>query len=222
MTEIPQQASDTERRRLPRGPHGLSREEVRESQRARLLLGAIEAVAEYGYAATSVAHIHRRAGVSRTTFYELFDDKLDCFLAACRMASDVLASVLSDELAGIEHDCDAVAPLEKLDRLLGTYLRTLADNPTLSQVFLVEVYAAGPRAIRQRRDALETFIDLVAATHRGSQGLLGTAPEQRITAEVLVEAVSSKVTTAVALGEAATLLTLRGPMMRFAARILEP
>ncbi|MCZ7630823.1 MAG: TetR/AcrR family transcriptional regulator [Microthrixaceae bacterium] len=47
-------------------------------------MGATEAMAEHGYAATSVAHILGRAGVSRTTFYELFDDKADCFLAAWR------------------------------------------------------------------------------------------------------------------------------------------
>lgn len=177
-------------------------------------------MAEHGYAATSVAHILGRAGVSRTTFYELFDDKADCFLAAWRLGAGVITARLSEELARME--ADGAAPLEKLDGLLTVYLRTLADNPTLSRVFLVEVYAAGPRAIRQRRDALESFVDLVAETHRGSQGMLGTEPWQRTAAEVLVDAVSSRVTTAVALGETADLWALHEPMMRFAARVLDP
>src|SRR5690606_30880284 len=71
-------------KRLPRGPHGLPREEVERSQRERLLTAAAEAVAEKGYASMSVADILKGASVSRTTFYQLFDDKLDCFLAACR------------------------------------------------------------------------------------------------------------------------------------------
>lgn len=219
MTAMSQPAPSTAPRRLPRGPHRLTRQEVQKSQRDRLLLGATEAVAAKGYAATSVADILRYAGVSRTTFYELFDDKLGCFLEACRMAAEVVAAVVSEELVRIEADGQAT-PLEKLDRLLGAYLQTLADNPELARVFLVEVYAAGPAAIRQRRDSLEQFVDIVAATHRGSSGLLGTAPDQRFAAEVLVGAVSARVTTAVGLGEADTLLDLRGPLIEFAAHVI--
>lgn len=203
--------------RLPRGPHGLSREEVERSQRERLLLGAAEAVAEKGYAATSVADILRRAGVSRTTFYQQFDDKLDCFLAACAMATDILASMMIEELADID---DQVTPLGQLDRLLGAYLRALADNPTLARVFLVEVYAAGPTAIQQRREALEGFVDLLAATHDGEEGLLGTRPEQRFAAEVLAGAVSSMVTNAVGAGRTETVPDLHAPLMEMADRIL--
>lgn len=214
---MPEPASIGVRNRLPRGPHGLSRQEVEQSQRERLLFGATEAVAAKGYSAASVADILRYAGVSRTTFYQLFDDKLECFLAACEMASAVVASVMADELARIEAD-GVTSPMDKLDHLLGAYLQSLSDNPDLARVFLVEVYAAGPQAIRQRRDSLEQFVDLVATTHRDSQGLLGTAPEQRFAAEVLVAAVSSKATTAVGLGEAEQLVSLREPLMDFAAR----
>lgn len=203
--------------RLPRGPHRLSREEVERSQRERLLLGAADAVAEKGYAATSVADILRRAGVSRTTFYQLFDDKLDCFLGACTMATDLVASVMLDELATIDAEA---TPLERLDHLLGVYLRTLAAEPVLARVFLVEVYAAGPSAIQQRRRALEGFVDLLAATHDGEDGLLGTAPEQRFAAEVLAGAVSSMVTNAVGSGHPETVPGLHAPLMEMAAAIL--
>ena len=218
---MPTHTADAEPRRLPRGPHRLSREEVRRSQRDRLLTGAAEAVAAKGYAATSVADILERAGVSRTTFYQLFDGKLDCFLAACRMASDVVLAVLTDELARMEAD-GVTAPTDKLDRLLRAYLQTLADFPVLARVFLVEVYAAGTPAIRQRRDSLEQFVDLVAAAHRGRPGLLsGAGPEQRFAAEVLVGAVSSMVTTAVGVGETEGLPDLHEPLMRLATRMLD-
>ncbi len=39
-------------------------------------------VAERGAANVSVAHVVERAGVSRRTFYELFADREECFLAA--------------------------------------------------------------------------------------------------------------------------------------------
>ena len=198
----------------------MTRQEVERSQRDRLLWGAVESIAEQGYAATSVAEIIRRAGVSRTTFYQLFEDKLDCFLAAYRMASGVVAAVLAEELVRIEADRD-VAPIDQLDRLLDAYLRTLADNPVLSRVFLVEVYAAGPEAIAQRRASLDQFVDLVAATHRDASGLLGSGPDQRFAAQVLVEAVSSMVTTATGAGDVASLPDLRAPLIELAARMLD-
>lgn len=205
-------------RRLPRGPHGLSREEVERSQRDRLLMGAAEVVAEKGYASTSVADVLSRAGVSRTTFYQLFADKLDCFLAASRMASEVVAAVMTEELARID-DLTSASTLERLDRLLGTYLQTLAENPALARVFLVEVYAAGPAAIRQRRASLDQFVDLLAAIYGDSDGLLGTAPDQRFAAEVLVGAVSSMVTTTIGVGEPERLPELREPLIRFASQL---
>ena len=208
-------------RPLPRGPHRLSREEVEQSQRARLLLGIAEVVATKGYAATSVADVLTRAGVSRTTFYELFDDKLDCFLAAYQMASDVLLELMAEELDEPEHADDST-PFEKLERLLSAYLRTLAENPVLARVFLVEVYAAGPRAIQRRSDSLEQLVDLVAPTHPDGTGLLGPDADQRFAAEVLVSAVSSKVTIAVGLGQTEQLPNLRRPMLDFAAEILDP
>ncbi len=71
---------------LPRGRHGLSREQVEASQRLRLMRAMAEVMAEKGYARTSVADILRRARVSRETFYELFDSKQDCFMSAFEQA----------------------------------------------------------------------------------------------------------------------------------------
>ena len=51
--------------RLPRGRHGLTREEVGTAQRGRLMLAMAEAVADHGYVGTSVAEVIKRAGVSR-------------------------------------------------------------------------------------------------------------------------------------------------------------
>jgi TetR/AcrR family transcriptional regulator len=206
-------------RALPRGPHKLSREEVEHSQRQRLLQAATEVVAEKGYVATSVADILRGAGVSRTTFYRMFTDKQDCFLAALRLNADTVASLMEAELEAVRAD-PAQDPLARLDRVLGTYLELLHAAPALARVFLVDVYAAGPEAIEQRRRTLDRFVDIVAETYRGARGPLGTAPEQRLAAEVLVGAVSSMVTNAVGAGDAEALPALRAPLMQLAERIL--
>lgn len=209
---------------LPRGPHRLTREEVERSQRERLLTGAAEAVAEKGYAKLSVGDILERAGVSRTTFYQLYRDKLDCFLAAYRMAADVVAAVMVDELARLEGD-HSTTTIERLDRLLGAYLQTLADNPALARVFLVEVYAAGRPAIEQRRESQQQFVDLVIATtattngDRGRRGL-GGGTNPRFAAEVLVGGIGSMVTTLIGVDETHRLPELREPLIDLAADLL--
>ena len=67
---------------LPRGRHAAPREVVWESQRGRLLAAMAEVVAPKGYGAVAVRDVIARAGVSRKTFYEHFDNKEECFLAA--------------------------------------------------------------------------------------------------------------------------------------------
>lgn len=68
--------------RLPSGHHGLSRDYVREHQRRRIL-DAVDAIAARdGYDSCTVAAIIERAGLSRKTFYEHFNDRADAFLAA--------------------------------------------------------------------------------------------------------------------------------------------
>lgn len=219
LTPMPD-GDPTSLERLPRGPHGMPRDEVTRSQRTRLLMAAAEAVGANGYVATSVADILKRARVSRTTFYQLFDDKLDCFLAAYRMASDIVATAIAEELARIADD-DRLEPLDKLDRLLAVYLRTLAEQPELARVFLVEVYAAGPAAVRQRRASLDRFIDLIAATHPDDATVLGPRPEQRFAAEVLAGGVSSLVTNAIGSDDRGRLETLHQPLIDLAHRLLD-
>src|SRR6478752_2700016 len=105
-------------RALPRGPHGLSREEVELSQRARLLQATTEAVAAQGYVKTTVADIIARAGVSRATFYQLFRDKEDCFLAAYKNNADFVAAVMTVQLEQVRTNTD-LSPLDRLDQVLG-------------------------------------------------------------------------------------------------------
>jgi AcrR family transcriptional regulator len=198
----------------------LSREEVARSQRRRLLDATTEAVAELGYVKTTVADILARAGVSRATFYDLFVDKEACFQAAYEANAELVARVMTAELARVRADGEK-APLARLDRVLGVYLHALHDAPALARVFLVEVYAAGPTAIEQRTASLERFVDIVAETHRGETGVLGSRANQRFAAQAFVGAVSSLVTNAVGMGDLDQLLTLRGPLMRLAAQITQ-
>ena len=84
---------------LPGGHHGLSREEVAESQRERLLAGLAHVVAERGYRQTTVTEIVKAAAVSSKAFYQHFASKEDCFLAAFDAVLGHLDELLADAVA---------------------------------------------------------------------------------------------------------------------------
>lgn len=139
---------------LPRGPHGLTREQVRASQRGRLLDAMAQTVAEQGYAATSVADVIARAGVSRRTFYEEFDSKQDAFLAAYETIDIVLVDVAAAASSTAE-------PRERIRRGLATYLELLRAEPAFAHMFVIEAFAAGPAALARRAEIFERFADLL-------------------------------------------------------------
>ncbi|MBS1677487.1 MAG: TetR/AcrR family transcriptional regulator [Actinobacteria bacterium] len=123
---------------LPRGRHGLSRETVARSQRQRLLDAAARVTAARGYEATTVADILAEAGVGRETFYEIFEDRRACVLAAHReLLDDLVAQV---RIAYEE-------PGEWVDRCRATLLVLLewfAADPSLGRFLLIEPAAVGP------------------------------------------------------------------------------
>ena len=192
--------SEPQVRALPRGPHGLTRAEVEGSQRERLLWAIAEAVAEKGFIATTVSDIISRAKVSRTTFYQLFTDKLDCFLAANLVASEILVGHLESELRRIDQTPN-LSVQERFDQLLSSYLDSVAGLAGFAKVFLVEVYAAGAPAVAQRRDLLGTFIDLVVESRWGVDEGMISETELRAIAEVMVSALSLNATTALAVDD---------------------
>ncbi len=203
-------ARTTTAEQLPRGRHGLSRDEVLASQRGRMLDAICQAVAEQGYAGTSVADVIRGAGVSRETFYEHFDDKEECFLAAYDLAAATLRDAV---VAGVP--AESTDPLESYDRAMAAYLEAMSTQRAYARVFLVDVYGAGAAALRRRFQVFQAFVDLVV-------GIFGArSAADRALCEALVGAVSSMVTIRVAVGEFDQLPGLRG-QIREIARRLEP
>lgn len=128
---------------------------IARSQRERLLDAVIDVVAEKGYAKTTIADLTKEAGISRTTFYEMFPDKEACFLAAYDAAADVLARRVATafETAEGEWPARVRAGLEAL-------LRSLAAEPAVARLALVDFGAAGPSAQRRYRAALQRMTPL--------------------------------------------------------------
>jgi AcrR family transcriptional regulator len=143
--------------RLPRGRHGLPREAVADSQRIRILTAMIEVVAARGYADTRVVDVIGTAGVSRKTFYELFDSKEDCFLAAYDI---LLGRVLEVAEAGFGVEPETPWP-ERIESGLRAILAHLAAHPGEARFALVEVLAAGPRALARRDAVMRQFTGFI-------------------------------------------------------------
>lgn len=129
-----------ERERLPAGRADLPEPIVAHSQRERILVAMAESCARKGFGATTIADIVQPAGVSRATFYELFEDKEDCFQAAMELS-------LADAM---ERVVGAFAPDKPWATLVrdsaAAFLDLLASRPAFARMALVEAPASGQRA----------------------------------------------------------------------------
>lgn len=201
---------------LPRGNHGLSREEVKDSQRYRLLRAMAEVMSQKGYARTSVADVLARARVSRETFYELFDSKEDCFLGAFELTYRHLGEAIAaagEERGSAEANGDTPAAIDRLSVVLQHYLNAIAADIPASRVYLIEVYAAGDAAL-ERRLALHSGLAEIIATLMEADG-----PEDRFAIEAFLAATIALVTARVAVRDADAIRDLHGPLMALAERV---
>jgi AcrR family transcriptional regulator len=166
---------------------GLPREHVSEIQRMRILAGMAEVASEHGAGSVTVAHVVSRAGVSRRTFYDLFADREECFLAAFEEAIGRLSAVVLDA-----YDQEA-AWRERNRAGLWAALAWLDEEPALARLCVVESLAAGPRVLDRRAVVLRA---LVAAVDEGRDAMgRKTAQLSLLTAEGVVGAVLSVIHT---------------------------
>ncbi len=118
----------------------------------------LHAVAENGFAATTVADVVARAAVSRSTFYAQFPDKEACFTAAYDYAMDLALGRMTEAAASRP---DA-AWQERVRSDLTTYLDVLMSEPALAVTLHVEVLAAGPVALEHRAELLSVLASRLA------------------------------------------------------------
>jgi AcrR family transcriptional regulator len=135
----------------------------------------IEDVCERGYPDTRVVDVIGIAGVSQKTFYELFDSKEDCFLAA----NDVLlGNLLSDTAPGFESKPGAPWA-ERMGRRMRALLEHLAEHPDEARFSIVEALAADPKALARRDGALRQFIGFLDAGRAETSVELPATPRYR-------------------------------------------
>lgn len=137
-------------------------------------------VRERGVAGVSVAQVVARSGVSRRTFYELFEDRNDCFAAAfghgvARAAARVLPAYGA-----------AGGWRERMRAGLAALLEFLEEDPDLGGLCVAVALGAGPVALDRRDEVVAALVDAVDAGRREARP---SAQPTRVTAEGVVGAV---------------------------------
>ncbi len=126
---------------------------MQEEPQARILEGFTAAIAEKGYADTTIADIVARARVSKRTFYEHFPDKEACLLAAYSAATSAMQAAMKSAFDGTT----TLPWAAQVEAVIDAYVTALESTPSLTRACLVEMAAAGPRALRLRREVHEAF-----------------------------------------------------------------
>jgi AcrR family transcriptional regulator len=163
--------------RIPRGQHGLTHELVSADQQARLHGAMVELVAEHGYASTTVEDVLSRAGISRRTFYELYTNRQQCFLAAC---DEVLDDWISRGAAAVRAAPDSTEP----DRVrvalragLNALLSHVVSDPLGARTVLVETLNCGDAGLRRLERAIDDLEHAVLRAFKSPGGQVDLAPE---------------------------------------------
>jgi AcrR family transcriptional regulator len=129
-------------------------------KRHRILQGMLIAVGTHGYERTTVQDAIAAAGVYRQAFYDSFAGKEDCYLQALDAGSAWVELAMRDAAAG------QTAWRSQLRGALKGLLRFLDAQPAVGRALLVEVHAAGPRAVAKRTEAMaraSSMMDLARA-----------------------------------------------------------
>jgi AcrR family transcriptional regulator len=139
--------------------------------RSRLLEGMARAVADKGYADTTIADIVREASVSRRTFYEHFATKAECLVALYEAASHNALKVLRDAIDPA-HDWE-----EQVERALAAYLACMAANPVLMRTLFIEILGLGVEGLAARRRVNQEIADYMLGVVNAGKGGRRLAPD---------------------------------------------
>jgi AcrR family transcriptional regulator/DNA-binding MarR family transcriptional regulator len=159
---------------------GGGRVSVPEFQRTRLLDAAVALVGAEGYRRLTARRVSAWAGVSNKTFYDLFSDREDCFLAAFDRAIDELSASVLPAWEG-EREWAA-----RVRAGLGALLDALDREPAMRALVFVEALGAGPRVLERRGEVLQLC---ARAIDQGRAGAKASRELSPLTAEGLVGAV---------------------------------
>jgi AcrR family transcriptional regulator len=192
---------------LPGGHHGLSREQIADSQRERLLAAIAQEVATRGYRATTITEMVKLASVSTRDFYEIFDGKEDCFLAAFDAVRVHLEQLIA-AAAAAERDWS-----QRVIVALRAALEFFAAEPDLARLFLLESVSATPAIALRFREAVLACVPAIAEGRAELADPDSLLPE---TEDAIIGGIVSLATRSIAAGETESLPALLPDLVEFA------
>lgn len=128
----------------------VSSDVVAQGQRERILLATAELVAERGYQKTTIELIAKSSRVALGTFYDHFESKEECFLAAFDESVDAAREVF-DELLDPERPWQ-----EQVTTGLELFLEMVVKERARAKLCIVEAQAAGTASLARYQAALES------------------------------------------------------------------
>ncbi len=132
----------------------ISRKQLKETQRERLISAMLGAVLRRGYADVSVAQVIAHAKVSRPTFYEYFADKQECFLA---VHDEIFARLFER----VEHAVRESIPERAVQVAIRTMVERAEASPRQARLLVNETPAGGWRALERRDEAIRRLEELI-------------------------------------------------------------
>lgn len=193
---------------LPGGHHGLSREQVAESQRERLLAAVVEVVARRGYRAATITDIVRDASVSTRVFYANFAGTEEAFLAAF----EAILAHLEEHLAGVARQRSDWP--DQVVAVLRASLEFFAAEPDLARFCLVEAITATPAIATRMREVVLTGVPYMRAGRARRPADAEPLPDS--TEDSLLGGLLTLASRAVLAGDAASLPGLLPDLVEFA------
>jgi AcrR family transcriptional regulator len=191
---------------FPSGIRSLPSDLVSAVQRERLLAAMLRATAELGYREVSVQEVLDRAGVSRPTFYEHFENKETCFLAAF----DSAAARLRERLETAAEDGEGWRGRLRLS--LEELLRFVAGDPDAAMSLIVDARAACPPALERRDELLDHFASCLDTQVRAESA----DPPSAIAAAGIIGGIEALLYARLNRGEAGDVQSLLPSLMYFA------
>lgn len=147
---------------LPRGRHRIPRDVVVENQRQRLFSGVGQALSEHGYIRLTVEQVIEAAGVSRTTFYQHFDNKRDAVLSAHEAAFERF-------LVSVVRACNSESDWSlKVRAAIWDALDFAAAEPGQAQLLVLDAIAADAEVARRVLASNDHLAALLSAGRRQS------------------------------------------------------
>jgi AcrR family transcriptional regulator len=186
-------------------PNGLPRGgQVTQIQRNRMLAAAVDTVENFGYENMTVAKVIGRARVSRKTFYDVFADREDCFLAVFERTINQARPIAQGAYELESNWRDGIRAA------LGSLLIVMDTEPAVARLCIVESLSAGERVLNSRIELLNELAEII---DRGRAATTASREPPEITAEGVVGAISTVLHVRLIKPSKEPLTDLLGPLM---------